>query len=531
MESHQTKPLYSCEALHSIISNLRATPKDYMIRTYFHIKNITSGPEYDKYKHRLNNVIFNNLFNIVTELTVSIYFPKCQQLVYSDLGTIRFLSCIYPNTITSGFYPVFVQYFDRKEGIKHRLLDYTSRVSEVASILVYFGVIGQIVGYCGDYCYRDSVNSTSSDHFQSLKILTRGNIMDLPYSDNFLSTLMGFLVDYLPENVILALDKLGDVFVNNSGNSQIARELVSEYKKWKRSNEHVLLSSYTNFVIEHLVALNAYLERFKCLPYSVGCLFSSVLNRFMLVFTTDIYKEIDKIKMSDNCAVIYYFHLVRIRDLFKCYEDLGYIPLRARNFLDSEINYLVTSQVVDLAKDDKSLEKLQKEITVIVDLFYTRAKIYIETLLLQFPNFDTFDWILFPVDYSKVHKTFHLLKETERNCQTCHQLYLEVKNLDSLIRKLPLDEIESVVEKWLLVLKECEFPIIGELLEYLLSLPASYKVMEDLEAWKSDECAKKVVKMTVDCLTLDEIEEVFEDYYWEDATNIIKRLQIPALED
>ncbi|EFA05015.1 uncharacterized protein LOC657575 isoform X1 [Tribolium castaneum] len=507
-----------------------ATPLDYMIQTYFQVRNITSGPQYEMYKRRFNNIIFNHLSEIVQNLTITIYFPRCQELLRNDLGTVRYMSCICPHTITSHFYPVFVQHFDPKHGIKHRLLDFTKRDSGFSSILINFGVIERIVGFCGDYCYHDPGNPTPSNHLQSLRTLGQRNVLNLPYSDDFVPTLFSFLIDYLPIDLISALDKLGHVCGNNSGQSQLVRNLVSEYIKWKEGQEHVLLSSYTSFVISNLGALNAYLERFKCLPYSVGALFTSVLNRFLLVFTNEIYREVDAIKMSDNSAVMYYFYLTKLRDLFTCYEDSGYVPTKASAFLDSEIEHLVDNLVID-SKDQAKIDEFHKEFTEIVDSFYTRAKIYIKNLLSQFPNFDKFAWIVLPVaEYSQVHETYHLLHESETTCHNCQQLLLEVRNINIVLANLPLLEIESVVEKWLLVLKEGDFPMIAEMLEYLFSLPASYKVMEDLVAVSGNECKTRVVNKNIGNIEVGAIGDVFAND-WGVIEDIIKSHQISVLED
>ncbi|RZC40278.1 hypothetical protein BDFB_010961 [Asbolus verrucosus] len=530
---------YSRDQVLEIISKLHATTTDYLILTYFKIYKITNGSLYEKYRRRLSHLIFNCSEEITEELTMTVFAQKSQEILIENLSATTFVSCICPFNLTTEPCPIFIQYFNPNSGIEHRLLGYTPSPLGLSTLLIQHDVIEKLIGYCGDFLYNDpGIINCKSDHFSSLCQLSGNTMKYLPYSDGFIARLFDVLIGYLPENLAEFLSRLGETFLRMSSKSQFAENFVKEYKNWLLCNRrhHILLTSYTEFVIENLDKIKSYLEPSQCLFRSIEAVLCNVFQRCLLIFMRDLYLKVDEIKLSDNCAVMYYFQLVQIRDLFKSYEDSHYIPPRTIECFNKEIDFLVENHVLDQIKDKSEIDDLFKEIVSITRTCFTRAIKYINPLLNQFANFDNFSWILLrgsSVDENQIHQTYHLIKNT--NCADCPSLFQEVKELNSVLARMPLLEMNgTIVSKWVAILKNCpKIPNLVKLLEYLLALPASCDVMRDSESSCDYSRTRAMIRFNLTVPgeeVVNNIENFFEGHVIR-AKSIIKNNQIPLLID
>jgi hypothetical protein len=528
---------YSREEVLTIVSQIQATTSDYLIRTYFKIFRIDEGPVYDKFKRRFNNIVFNNFTEIFSRLTETIFARRALDLVRRDLIDTRFVSCIVPNNLEYDSYPVFIQYFDPKRGIEHCLLQYTSTPSALSTILSEHNVVEKIVGYCGEYsCPDPGTKSYTDDHFTSLRILSGNRSRNLPYSDGFVDHLFDFLLDYLPLNVSTALDKLGQTLIKTRGVSQFGRDLVAKYKEWMKSDEHILLSDYATFVVENFDAVNTYLLPFQQLSFSIGSLFSSVYHRFMLVFMQEIFHKVNAVKLNENCAVLYYFNLLKILSIFKSYEDANDTPTKAWTYFYSTLEYLTAKEQIHPVEDVTKVDKIIEDITIDADLCYARAIKYLEPLLEQFENFDNFAWILLTnsnIDEVEVHQSYHVIKDV--NCSNCDHLMDEINHVKIVLAKLPLLEIDSVVTKWVMILNECrQLSKIVEILEYVFSLPASCNVISEIRTDNEFKRIESMIRMNMKRVSSEEVVDCVGEFfgeYLEEAEEIVKKNRIPLLLD
>ncbi|RZC33461.1 hypothetical protein BDFB_012605 [Asbolus verrucosus] len=539
-EEEEESTIYSRGQVLEIISKLHATTSEFLILTYFKIFKITTGPIYEKFQRRFNHIIFNNSEKVIKELTITVFAQKAQEILAENLSATTYVSCIFPYNLKLEPCPIYVQYFNPSSGIEHRLLGYIPTPLGLGTLLTQHGVVQKLVGYCGDFLYTDpGFSNNKSDHFSSLCLLSGNSIKYLPYSEGFVPRVFDILIDYLPENLSESLSRLGETFLGMSSKSQFSQSFVSEYKNWLSSNRrlHILSSNYTKFVVEHLDMIKSYLEPFQCLPRSIEVLLCNVLQRFLLVFMRELYLKVDEIKLSDNCAVMYYFQLVQIRDLLKLYEDSHYIPPKALACLNNEIDFLVENHVLDQTKGKSDIDNLLKEIISITRTCFTRAINYINPLLEQFTSFEAFSWILLKessVDKNQIHQTYHLIKD--ENCTDCPTLFQEVNELNLVLSKMPLLEMEGTIAlKWVAVLKNCSnISKITKLLEFLLALPASYDLMKDSKSNCEYLRTRAMIKFNMASvpsdLILNNIEEFFEGHVIT-AKNIIKNNQIPLLID
>ena len=524
-----TAKSYSREDLQTILANLRATACDYLVLTYFRIHKIYSGPLYNKNKRRFNNIIIPDFPEIARGLTTSVFLPKCFEVLWRELAPRRYISAIHSKT-RMGCTPIVIQFFDKSVGVQYRQLECQCAPWQLATALLENGAIEKIVGYCGDYRFKDpgNVNDTS-DYIVNLRILSGNDVLNLPTSDGFVEMLFRVLLDYLPDDVIQPLVMLGEVSLNSGNTSVVINQLSATYAEWRAGQKNILLSSYVDYVTGNYTAINNYLKPLLCLPHSLTSLFSNVEYRFLLVFVKELYRKLAEYQLRDNNAVAYFFHLRELRDTFQKLHE-GDLPLSEPwCYLNTEIEYLREHNQLT-SEDDQRIQDLDNTVLDIIHMTYIRAVTYLDYLLRQFGNFDTHGWVLLtdlPIKFDQVHGSYHQIKEAA--CDKCRDLEREVQAVNCKIARVPLMEVRGVASKWVMILNDSCFPLILELVEFLLALPASYDMAQTQD---HEDCVESTIRVNLegvkDVEVVERVEEFFEGYLGE-ARDIISKNQTPFL--